>query len=221
MEINMAKNDLTDKIKESQSTGSANNPEDFVMRENTSRSAAKCDVKCQQCGEKRRMAWKPGMKCPVCNSNQFQPVIKVDVIEEKEVAKQKNIKLSTKKLNINFKKINFKKYLGLILGIFLLGVWVKIGFIVLKDNFKKQDSLNQTLKWQYACSHCGHTFTDLPKIPPVECPLCGNKKAYITFECLDCKKTFTLKDKSKVPLCVYCSSSRIKSYYPSNKQVKK
>lgn len=217
----MDDNNFADNINQAEPKQTLKREEQFVMRETVSKSIKKYDVKCQQCGEKRRILWQPGMKCPVCNSSQFQPIIKVNLIEEKKVLKESNIKFSTKKLNLNLKKINYKKYLGILLSIFLLGVWIKIGYIMLKDNFKKNISVNQTLKWEYVCSHCGHKFTDIPKIPPIKCPLCGNKTAYITFECLDCKKKFTLKEKSRNPVCPYCSSSRIKTYYPFKKEVKK
>ena len=173
----------------------------------------KCDVKCQKCGERRKINWQPGIPCPVCGSKSFQPVIKVDHIEKSE-KKQNKIRLAEKKFNFNFKKIEIKKFALYFFCILLVAVWAKIGWILLEDKLNRSAEPANII-WVYRCTACKYRFEAEPQIPPLECPSCHKKTVYATFQCLKCKARFPLMDRSRKPICPYCHCARIVSYKKS------
>ncbi len=179
---------------------------------------AKIDVKCHQCGEQRKTMWTPKMECPVCGSKNYQPIIKVDKIEE-TAEKKPSLELIDKKLNFKFIKLNkrsLKKHLAIIVGLVLVIIWAKIGWLLFHDKLPQAAS-SRELRWEYLCSNCNNRYTARPQIPPAKCPKCGQEKANIVFYCLDCKTKFPLVDKSKSPLCPKCHSGKIISYRPTKK----
>lgn len=182
---------------------------------NNIQETAKIDVKCHQCGEQRKTIWTPQMECPVCGSKNYQPIIKVDNVEE-TAEKKPSFELVDKKLNFKFNRKSLKKHLVIIIGLVLLIIWAKIGWLLFHDKLS-QGTSSRELRWEYLCSNCNHRYIAKPQIPPAKCPKCGQEKANIVFYCLDCKTKFPLVDKSKSPLCPRCHSGRIISYRPYTK----
>lgn len=202
----------------------ANDPQkiedDFSIEEIQTGNTTQCDVKCNKCGDKRRIEWLPGMECPVCGSSQFFPIIKVDTaLEEKEA---KEVKKHNRLTNINFNfskfKRNFdlKKILSVLCILILIGVWGKIGWFLIAQKLAKPQGPTH-LRWRYVCNVCNHTFTDVPHIPPVECTKCHEKSAYVTFKCLECKKVFPLISRAREPHCPFCNSPKITTFRLSAK----
>jgi len=192
------------------------NKAEFVINESNTTKKALCEVKCQQCGEKTKIAWMPGMPCPVCGSKSFLPIIKVDHIErEKNNVNVIKIEKIEKKVNYKqkIKKLASRKNIAILTITILALIWIKIGLFLLNDRLNKSVP-PANLVWEYYCSKCDHEFYDKPQIPPLVCPLCGKKQANMVFYCLDCKTKFPLSDKEKTPRCPKCTSNKIIAYRP-------
>jgi len=204
---------------------SAENPaenQSIVINECQSDKTPLCEVKCQKCGEKTKLEWKPGMLCPVCGSKTFLPIIKVDNIsEQKPTINIIKLEKIEKKLNykIKIKKIASRKNVAIFTATLIALVWIKIGWFLLNNKLNKPVP-PANLFWEYVCGACEYNFIDKPQIPPLICPVCGKKEANMVFYCIDCKTKFPLSDKSKSPRCPKCSSNKIIAYRP-NIEVKK
>ncbi|MEW6534693.1 MAG: hypothetical protein AB1454_03600 [Candidatus Auribacterota bacterium] len=188
--------------------------EDFSIEEITSDTSSKCDVKCQQCGEKRRIEWLPGMECPACGSKNYFPVIKIDPELEKQNESSETLKKIQKKtitLHHYMKDFSLKKCLSYVAGIIIALVWIKIGWFIIAQNLAKPKT-PVNLRWKYTCSICNHSFVDIPKIPPVECKKCHRNTADVVFKCRECKAVFPLRNKAREPHCPFCLSPRITTY---------
>lgn len=188
---------------------------DFTVKEVLKDDLAQCEAKCRKCGEQRKIAWTPGLPCPVCGSKSFQPVVRVDHIEK--TSTHHTLILTSKRMNVDFKGIDIKKYFLYGMGLILVFIWVKISWILLYDRIHRSPAADQYFVWEYTCTKCENRFTARPQVPPLNCPVCGSRAGYTNFLCMDCKRKFPLVDRFRSPVCPYCASSRILTYTPKGK----
>lgn len=183
----------------------------FVMQEKEA-SAKKIHVRCHKCGEQEYILWNPGMSCPICGSSSFEPIIKVEIDESQQIDPTTHVQVARKSIQFKMPDIPIMKVLTIGGVIFMSLVWLRIGWLVYHEKYSKKPGPPPDYGWKYVCSVCDHSFVDKPRIPPVDCPLCGRQEAYVLYKCLSCKKRFVLLKKDRTPQCTHCHSTLIKPY---------
>jgi DNA-directed RNA polymerase subunit RPC12/RpoP len=190
--------------------GTEQTDKQFVMQVKHTSATKKIDVRCHKCGEQEHICWKPGMLCPICGSNAFEPIIKVELSESEPIEDTSKVQINKQPIQLKLPKFSLYKICTVGSLIIMILVWGRIGWFIFQETHKKIPGPPPDYGWRYACTHCDHRFVDKPLIPPARCTLCGQKTGYVIYRCIKCNKTFVLLKKDKVPQCTHCNSTLIK-----------